>query len=131
MILDTSFVIDVFQGAPAATSLREEIDEAGTAGVSAITAFELAKGIERSGRTDRERDRVLSFLNDAREIQLDREIAFEAASIATELDRAGTPVEIPDVFVAATARVMGEPVVTGNPEHFGRIAGLDVRSYDR
>lgn len=130
MILDTSFVIDVLEGAPGATSLREEIDEQGTAGISAVTAFELAKGIERSERTDEERDRVLSFLNDAREIPLDREIAFEAATIATTLDRSGTPIELPDVFVGATARVVDEPIATANSRHFDRIDGVEVVGYD-
>lgn len=131
MILDASFVIDVFAGVPAAKSLRAGIDESGSAGVSTVTAFELAKGIERSARTAEERDRVLSFLRDARELPLDREVAFEAASIAVDLDEAGTPIELPDVFVAATARVNDEPVATGNTGHFDRIDGVEVVGYDQ
>lgn len=129
MILDSSFVIDVFNGEPAARTLKDEIDEKGTAGVSAITAFELAIGIEKSDRSDDERDRVRSFLDGTREIEVNREIAFEAADIKVTLDRAGEPIELPDVFIGATARVQNEPVVTRNPKHFERIEGIDTRSY--
>lgn len=130
MILDTSFVIDVFNGVPEARSIKDEIDRAGTSGISVITAFELAKGIERTARPDEERERVMTFLRDAREIKLDREIAFEAAAIATALDGDGTPIELPDVFIAATARVRDETIITGNPDHFDRIDDIEVRTYD-
>lgn len=70
-----------------------------------------------------------SFLDRTREIEVNREITFEAADIKVALDQAGESIELPDVFIGATARVQNEPVVTRNPKHFERIEGVDTRSY--
>jgi len=34
-----------------------------------------------------------------------------------------------DCVIAATGLSQDEPVVTGNAQHFGRIEGLELRSY--
>lgn len=48
-----------------------------------------------------------SFLDRTREIEVNREITFEAADIKVALDQAGEPIELPDVLIGATARVQG------------------------
>ncbi len=41
----------------------------------------------------------------------------------------GEPIDIGDATIGATAVVCDEPVVTGNPDHFERISGIEVVSY--
>ena len=54
------------------------------------------------------------------------EISERTAVIAAALDRRGLPIGAIDPFIAATALVLGCPVVTRNVRHFEIIDGLQV-----
>ena len=57
------------------------------------------------------------------------EEARRCGDLLAALAKAGTPIEIEDAQIAATALTRGFAVVTGNVRHFQRIAGLRVESW--
>ncbi|MFU8869850.1 type II toxin-antitoxin system VapC family toxin [Natronococcus sp.] len=129
MILDTSFLIDVLRGNEEVETTVQRVDSAGSAHVSAVTVMELWEGIHRSSASERERTAVENLLIDVRELPFDRDCAMTAGELNATLSRAGTPIEDPDVMIAATALVHDIPVVTNNVDHFDRIDDLEILTY--
>jgi tRNA(fMet)-specific endonuclease VapC len=60
---------------------------------------------------------------------VDLEIARAHARIAAELAAQGTPIEVHDVWLAATCVVHDLTIVTANIRDFERVAGLRVESW--
>lgn len=60
----------------------------------------------------------------------DLECARECGRLMAELARAGTPIGMADVQIAATARVHNLKVVTANLRHFGRIPDLPLETFE-
>jgi tRNA(fMet)-specific endonuclease VapC len=86
--------------------------------ISVVTMFEVLRGFFRIGALDRiarlERDmsdRLESF-------PITDTVAATAARVDAELKRRGTPVDLADLFIAATALDVGWPLVTSNTAHF-------------
>ena len=52
-----------------------------------------------------------------------------AGRIQAELDKAGTPIGLMDVQLAAIAKTADERIITRNTKHFSAIRGLTVESY--
>ena len=129
MILDTTFLIDVLRGNEAVEDTVRNVDESGTARVSAISIMELWEGIRLTDATDAERAAVRDLLDGVQEIPFDRACGIEAGTISAELQQAGTSIETADVQIGATARVHDEAVVTRNVDHFERIDGVSVVDY--
>lgn len=129
MILDTTFLIDVLNGDPAAEDWRIELDERGNAAASAISVFELAEGAYLSDRTDDELGSIVEFLSRLRVRPVDGEVALLAGELSAELIGRGERIEVEDVLVAATAIHAETAVLTRNVDHFERIADLAVESY--
>lgn len=129
MILDTTFLVDVLRGDESVEELVASLDERGVARASAVTVMELWEGIRLAEASDTERAAVESLLADLREIPFDRECGMVAGELSADLQRAGDPVDDPDLMIAATALVHEEVVVTRNVSDFERIDGVDVRRY--
>lgn len=129
MILDTSFLVDVLQGEESVEDLVNTIDETGPPRVSAVSVMELWEGIHLADSADAERAGVRELLEGLHEVPFDRECAIEAGTINAALQEAGQRIELADVQIAGTARVHGVPVVTGNADHFDRIADVRVVDY--
>jgi tRNA(fMet)-specific endonuclease VapC len=51
------------------------------------------------------------------------------AEIRTELERRGTPLDEPDLRIAAIARAFDLVLVTGNERHFRRVPNLVVENW--
>ena len=130
MIEDTSFLLDVLGGDDAALERLELLERANTPEkVASITVCELYEGIVRSDRPTAEREAVLDVLDTKPVVAADAAIMRLAGQLRGELVLDGRVIDREDCIIAATAMDLGEPVVTGNAEHFERISGLDVRSY--
>jgi predicted nucleic acid-binding protein len=56
-------------------------------------------------------------------------VAWQASRVARELKGIGLHIGDNDIWIAATARVHGLPLVSNNTRHLGRVTGLDLRSY--
>jgi tRNA(fMet)-specific endonuclease VapC len=122
ILLDTSVLIDYFRKQDKQRSqLLSLVQQGYTLRISAITEFEIYSGV---GEVQRpfweallERVEVLPF--GSAEVHM-------AVSIQQDLKRARKQLDLPDLFIAATALVNGLPIATLNRKHFERIPKLTV-----
>lgn len=130
MILDTSFLIDVMNADDATLGKVDEIEADGIEQyVPAMTLQELYIGVGASDLPERERRKIEYVVESRPILPTTEEIVRKAGRIDGQLRRQGERIGLGDATIGATGVVRDEPVVTGNPEHFGRIPGLDVESY--
>lgn len=100
--------------------------------LSVVTWFEVMRGFFRIGALDKVA-RLQRDSHDGLEVfPMTEGVAMTAARVDAELKRVGTPVEIADVFIAATAMELGWSLVTSNTRHFGLIqqAGFGLELED-
>jgi tRNA(fMet)-specific endonuclease VapC len=57
------------------------------------------------------------------------EISWEYGEIYRQLSAAGTLIGTNDLWIAATARSHGMPLVTANPAEFSRVEGLEILAF--
>ena len=130
MILDTSFLIDVMNGDAAALETVDEIEAAEVPQrIPAMTLQELYIGVGMSELPEQERREIERIIEARPVVPTSAAIARKAGRIDGELRAAGEPIDIGDATIGATAVVCDEPVVTGNPDHFERISGVEVVGY--
>lgn len=98
--------------------------------VSSITKAEMYFGSQKSQRPERSRAEQEQFFEKIDSLPFDDDAAEEYGSIRAYLERRGTPIDPPDMFIAAIARANGLIVVTHNTRHFKRIPGLNVEDWE-
>jgi predicted nucleic acid-binding protein len=130
MILDTSFLLDLIDDDPAATTLAEEFESTGVPQrVPAQVVYELYAGV---GYTDTPKGEILildSVLAARPLVETTSEVAKKAGRIDGELRREGERIPPNDLVIGATGLVHDEPVVTRNTDDFERVPGLQVTTY--
>ena len=130
MILDTSFLLDLIDDDPAATTLAEEFESTGVPQrVPAQVVYELYVG---AGYTDTPKGEILvldSVLAARPLVETTGEIAKKAGRIDGELRREGERIPPNGLVVGATGLVHDESVVTRNTDDFERVPGLKVTTY--
>ena len=130
MIQDTSFIVDLLRGDEDAKRFHDIVEkESRPQKVSAVTVLELYEGLIRSRTPDTKRARILDTLETKHVVSADRAVMRKAGKLSGELINSGERIEREDCVIAATALLNDEPVITRNTKHFGRIDGLEVRSY--
>lgn len=130
MILDTSFLIDVMNGDRSALSKVDEIEAHNTEQVvPAMTLQELYIGVGASEMPERERRKIENVVEARPILPTNEEIARKAGRIDGQLHKDGQRINVGDATIGATGVVREEPVLTGDPDHFERIPGLDVVDY--
>lgn len=92
--------------------------------MSVVTRGELARGFLR--RADWE-----GFCAGFTVHPLNEEVLWRAAEIFQDLRKRGEPTGENDLWIAATAVVAAEPLVTANAKDFRKIRGLQVLSHLR
>ena len=130
MILDTSFLIDLFDGQQDAFEKGLELSEARIVQrVPSPVVMELTYGAEFGG--DDERRNVRNALRMYPVVEQDETIAHRAGQLLARADQpAGgeSGIDKVDPMVAAVSDIYDEPVLTTNIQHFGRL-GVDVEAY--
>jgi hypothetical protein len=130
VILDTSFLIDLFDGQQDAFEKGLELSEARIVQrVPAPVVVELSYGAE-FGRKE-ERRNVRNALRMYPIVEQDETIAHRAGQLLARADHQAegeSGIDKVDPMVAAVADIYDEPVLTANIEHFGRL-GVDVETY--
>ncbi len=90
--------------------------------MSIVTRGELARGFLR--RIDWEK-----FCADFIVHPVNEEVLWRAAEVFRDLRKRGEPTGENDLWIAATALVADQPLVTANPKDFIKIRGLRVLSH--
>ena len=130
MILDTSFLIDLFDGREDAFERGTELSEANTVQrVPSPVVVELSYGVE-FGDED-ERRNVGNALRMYPVVEQDETIAHRAGQLLARADRRAdgeSGIDKIDPMVAAVSDVYDEPVLTDNVKDFTAL-GVDVETY--
>lgn len=122
-LLDTNIVIYVVKRRPHEVASRFS-DNAGRMAISAITLAELMHGAEKSLQVARNLAVIEEFASLLEVLPYGAKAAAHYGSIRTALDRAGQPIGINDLHIAAHARSEGLTLVTNNLVEFARVPGL-------
>lgn len=131
VVLDTDYLIDLMQGRTGAVDLLDELlASLDPLTVSAISIMELHHGIVRANLPARERSRVEGVLEGLSIQPLTHNIAALAGELDGQLYGLGQPLNPLDVMIGATALHLREPLVTRNLQHYQRIEGLLLQTYD-
>ncbi len=130
MILDSSFIIDLLQGRNAqALERAHELDAKFIQrAISSVTAFEVWKGIARTGNSH-EKEKVERLISSLIIYSFGIEEGKIAAYIEADLEKRGEIIDLEDIFIAATAIHQRETLLTKNQKHFRKIAGLNIETY--
>jgi len=130
VILDTSFLIDLFDGRQDAFEKGLELSEARTVQrVPTPVVTELSYGAEFGG--DEERRNVRNALRMYPVVEQDETIAHRAGQLLARADQQAngeSGIDKVDPMVAAVSDLYDEPVLTANIEHFDTL-GVEVETY--
>lgn len=124
-LVDASFLVDYARGDDAAIAYLAAHDEE-EIGASTIVLSELYRGLMLTQEMIREE--TMAKYEWVEPIPFTDETAAEAAEIYVELRADGEMINRSDIYIAATARALGVPLVVAD-DHFDSIDGLDVETY--
>jgi predicted nucleic acid-binding protein len=130
VILDTSFLIDLFDGQRNAFEKGFELAESRTVQrIPSPVIMELSYGAEFGD--EEERRNVRNALRMYPIVEQDETVAHRAGQLLARADqKAGgeSGIDKVDPMVAAVSDIYDEPVLTANREHFGTL-GVTVETY--
>ncbi len=92
--------------------------------LSSVSVAELLHGVYKSARPEHNRHHLLDVVAQMHIAAFDEEAADHYGEIRATLDRMGTPIGPLDLLIAAHARAMSIPLVTGNLKEFARVPRL-------
>ena len=129
MILETSFVVDILQGDEDAISkMQSLIDQNIPYEITSPTIFELWGGLVNLEKPEKERQRIISLMEDIIIYPLDEESAKIAGNIDGQLVKKGLQINTEDSMIAGIAIKNNKKILTRDA-HFNRIDGLKVEGY--
>ena len=128
VVLDTNVLSELVKPRPNASVSQMILDApAGSLFASEITRYELRYGALLHPLPDHIWARIKALvLSVPIWLPVTAEISERTAGIAAALARKGKPIGALDPFIAASALVLGCPVVTHNTRHFEAVDGLQV-----
>jgi tRNA(fMet)-specific endonuclease VapC len=122
-LLDTNIVIYVIKRRPAEV-LGLFNENAGRMAISAITLAELIHGAEKSTRVAQNLAVVDDFASRLEVVPYTSRASQHYGAIRAVLERAGRPIGVNDLHIAAHARSEGLTLVTNDLAEFERVPGL-------
>ena len=96
--------------------------------ISFMTLAELYRWADESQWGDRRKAELEKLLADYVIYAVNRPLCRTWAAITAEASRNGTPIDVDDAWIAATALLYDFPLVTHNRKDFERVSGLKVVS---
>jgi tRNA(fMet)-specific endonuclease VapC len=130
-LFDTDIIANIFKKQPHQGLLARLADRPRSQQhISTVTISEIVYGACKS-------DRPAHHLRNLQEVLLpavnllgfDSKAAFVCGRIRAELEKAGTPLALADLEIAAIAMANKLILVTGNSRHFARVPGLTVENW--
>lgn len=122
-LLDTNIVIYVIKRRPVEV-LGLFNENAGRMAISSITLSELLHGAEKSTRVAQNLAVVEDFASRLDVLPYTARASQHYGAIRAALERAGRPIGVNDLHIAAHARSEGLTLVTNNLAEFARVPGL-------
>jgi predicted nucleic acid-binding protein len=123
LLLDTTVLIDVLRGRPAAERVRALRDTGQTPWICAVNVEEVLRGVRST-----EEPVVTRFLGGMRLAALGRAEGEQAGRWRREYARQGVTLSQADCLMAAAAIGVGARLATGNPKHFPML-DLDIEHW--
>ena len=117
VLVDTSVLIDLLRGNPAARDYLRALTEVPIA--SEVTRVEILRGLRAA-----ERDATERLFDAVRWAGLDEVIARRAGELGRRWDRHRPGIALADLIIAATAEHMGADLATTNVRHFPMFPAL-------
>ena len=100
--------------------------------ISTVTKHEIAYGLAKKPSLIDEYSPLLTELyRKSFDLVFDSAIAMVAGEIRHELISTGRTIDLPDIFIGATALHHDLTVVTSNTKHFNRIDSLKFENWNR
>jgi len=124
-LLDTNIVIYVLKRRPIEV-LAQFNANANRMALSAITLAELMHGAEKSSQVQANLLVIEDFCSRLEVLPYTPKAAQHYGAIRATLEKAGQPIGVNDLHIAAHARSEGLAVVTNNLAEFARVPGLET-----
>jgi predicted nucleic acid-binding protein len=125
LVLDSSVVIDHLCDHPGATDLIE----ARVRGGDQLWGVVITRAEVLAGMWPAERDATFRLLDLMRWLDIDTDLADEAASLVHQFRKSHQGVQLADCLIAAGVRRLGGVLLTQNVRHFPMFEGLE-RAYE-
>jgi predicted nucleic acid-binding protein len=120
--LDTSILIEYFRKTKKENSFFVELtNQYSLFAVSIVTEFEILSGSNQDQKVFWDK-----FFQHILVLPFDSKSNEQAIIIFQELKRSGNLIDIPDLFIGATAKAYGLKLATLNDKDFSRISGLEI-----
>jgi tRNA(fMet)-specific endonuclease VapC len=127
-LLATNIASYVIKRRPAQALLRFN-EQAGRMALSVITLAELLHGAEKSSQPATNLAVVEDFCSRLEVLPYAAKAAQHCGSIRAALERAGAPIGVNDLHIAAHARSEGLSLVTNNVRVFERVPALQLEDW--
>ena len=129
ILLDTDICIELLRGNFNVIERRQGYDE--KVAISFMTVAELFYGAEKSNNKSKNTNLIAEFLLTVEIIHSDLEILIKFGNLKALLGRTGNILSDADIFIAATAIIKCNLLITGNVNHFKRIEELRIENWIR
>ena len=129
ILLDTDICIELLRGNFNVIERRQGYDE--KVAISFMTVAELFYGAEKSNNKSKNTNLIAEFLLTVDIIHSDLEILIKFGKLKARLGKAGNILSDVEIFIAATAIVKCNMLITGNVNHFKRIEELRIENWIR
>ena len=122
ILLDTSILIDFYRKKHKSKSKFYSLTETyNLFAVSVITEYEILVGTNETTQIFWN-----NFFEQVMVLPFDRQTSKWAANIVSQLKQENKLIEVPDIFISATAIANNLKIATLNKKHFERIDGLHI-----
>jgi len=130
-LFDTDIITNVFKKKPAPHLLaRLAATDPRDQHISTVTIAEIVYGAWKSQAPRRHLDNLEKILLPAVNIlNFDAKAAYVCGNLRAGLEKAGTPLPLADLEIAAIAIAGDLTLVSGNSRHFSRIPGLRTENW--
>lgn len=128
-MLDTNICIYIIKHKPQSVFEKFKSLVVGDICISAITYYELEKGVRKSARFKANLNRLSLFVDDIEIKNFDRQASSSASVLAAKLEEKGQTIGPFDTLIAGHALSLNLTLVTNNEKEFSRVEGLAVENW--
>ena len=125
LVLDSSVVVDQLRDHPGATKLIADRVRVG----DQLWGVVITRAEVLAGMWPAEREATMPLLDLMRWLDIDVDLADEAASLVRQYRKSHQGLQLADCLIAAAVRRLGASLLTQNVRHFPMLEGLE-RAYE-